>query len=448
MSTYRFRIRNYHAIQEADLAIDGITVLSGINGCGKSTLSRWLYYLIKGSFEFENNLFKGFAEELVTILHPMLFICNDVELFNRTIHNDSNSATDKLYRIKKRIEQVQEYSKSEVEVVRGLFIQALETSVDCLKQNVDSDLGEARMGRILRYLDTSIENKSFEEAINEYAEKNQELLDHLTDKLYNEINERSYDSFIKELNKRFKVNNDIPSEIQLEEEGVALIDKRISNLYNLQDTIYIDTPMSITSDSTNNYFWKSLRQMIKTENSKQESSEVKKILMRIKMLMGGEAVLDKDDNILMPNTLRYISSDQEVNIELSEAATGFKTFSYLQRLLENGYLNEKTLLLIDEPEAHLHPQWIVEYARLLVLLNKKVGLKIMIASHNPDMVAAIHDIANKEGLIDKTNFYVAKECEGSKHQFVYKPLGHDIKEIFESFNIALDRIQEYGTAGL
>ena len=133
---------------------------------------------------------------------------------------------------------------------------------------------------------------------------------------------------------------------------------------------------------------------------------------------------------------------------LTEVATGFKTFSYLQRLLENGYLNEETLLMIDEPEAHLHPQWIVEFARMLVLLHKVLGLKIMVASHNPDMVSAIHDIANKEGILDHTCFYVARQSDTNRHAFSYEALGHEIGEIFESFNIAIDRIREYGAAGV
>ena len=35
-------------------------------------------------------------------------------------------------------------------------------------------------------------------------------------------------------------------------------------------------------------------------------------------------------------------------------------------------------MIIDEPEAHLHPQWIVEYARLIVLLHKKLVLNFLL----------------------------------------------------------------------
>lgn len=45
MHTYHFTIENYQAIRCASVDINGITVLSGINGCGKSTFSRWLYYI-------------------------------------------------------------------------------------------------------------------------------------------------------------------------------------------------------------------------------------------------------------------------------------------------------------------------------------------------------------------------------------------------------------------
>ena len=46
--------------------------------------------------------------------------------------------------------------------------------------------------------------------------------------------------------------------------------------------------------------------------------------------------------------------------DLNEVATGIKAFSIIQLLLKNGHIDNRTLLIIDEPESHLHPQWIVE----------------------------------------------------------------------------------------
>ena len=129
--------------------------------------------------------------------------------------------------------------------------------------------------------------------------------------------------------------------------------------------------------------------------------------------------------------------------DLSDVATGIKAFSILRLLLKGGHLTENTLLIIDEPESNLHPQWIVEYARIIVMLNKELGVKFFLASHNPDMVSAIRYISEKEGILDNVNFYIA-EKEEKTFSYDYKYLMKDIEPIFESFNIAIDRINKYG----
>ena len=113
----------------------------------------------------------------------------------------------------------------------------------------------------------------------------------------------------------------------------------------------------------------------------------------------------------------------------------------LQLLLKNRFLDENTLLIIDEPEAHLHPQWIIEYARVLVLLHKKLKVKFFITSHSTDMVSAIKYISEKERVGKNVSFYVANEKEN--HKYVYKYLGNDIEPIFESFNKSFDILSSY-----
>ncbi len=140
--------------------------------------------------------------------------------------------------------------------------------------------------------------------------------------------------------------------------------------------------------------------------------------------------------------MRYVRRADGLNISIDEVATGMKSFAYLLRLLQNGYIDNQTLLIIDEPEAYLHPQWIVKFAKVLVLIQKQLGTKIMVASHDPDMVAAINSIAEAEGLSKITNFYQASK-EPGELRYTYDNSGNDISRVFESFNIALDRIDDY-----
>ena len=151
----------------------------------------------------------------------------------------------------------------------------------------------------------------------------------------------------------------------------------------------------------------------KNTKNQLSDSEQSKIRFIIKNIIGGN-VVEIDD--LSRYELHYKTADG-LDIDISEAATGIKSFAYILRLLENGWLNNQTLLIIDEPEAHLHPQWIVEFARVLVHLQKELGVKVLIASHDPDMVAAIHDMSQYYHISDDTNFYIAENSgEGSRRR--------------------------------
>ena len=49
----RFFTEDFRAIKSADITIYGITLVAGENGCGKSTLSKLLYYLYKSLANYD-----------------------------------------------------------------------------------------------------------------------------------------------------------------------------------------------------------------------------------------------------------------------------------------------------------------------------------------------------------------------------------------------------------
>ena len=212
----------------------------------------------------------------------------------------------------------------------------------------------------------------------------------------------------------------------------------------IQNSIYIDTPMAIGYhlDVRGYGYWNDLIYTLKnTKPNYSTSTNVETLFQNISgdNIVSGQVYFNDD---IVSQEFVYKRNDGQI-FNLEECATGIKAFGILQMLLRNGVLSKNTLLIIDEPEAHLHPQWIVEYARMIVLMHKLIGIKFFIASHNPDMVAAIHRITQKEDLIARTHFYQTFAQKDS-FKYVYKDLGGSIAEIFESFNIALSRIQSYG----
>jgi len=98
----------------------------------------------------------------------------------------------------------------------------------------------------------------------------------------------------------------------------------------------------------------------------------------------------------------------EEKFDLDNIATGIKTFGILQVLLDNNRLNEKTVLILDEPEVHLHPKWQLEMAKIIVKLVKN-GVKILVNSHSPYMIEALKRYSEVRDIEDKTNFYLAED---------------------------------------
>ncbi|MCK9374368.1 MAG: AAA family ATPase [Sulfuricurvum sp.] len=105
---------------------------------------------------------------------------------------------------------------------------------------------------------------------------------------------------------------------------------------------------------------------------------------------------------------RFFFDKKGQKIELLNTATGIKYFGLFQVLSQNNYLNENTVLILDEPEVHLHPKWQLEMAKLIVELVKN-GVKILVNSHSPYMIEALKRYADREKIEDIANFYLAED---------------------------------------
>ena len=72
-----------------------------------------------------------------------------------------------------------------------------------------------------------------------------------------------------------------------------------------------------------------------------------------------------------------------------------------------------------------------------------LGTKVVISSHNPDMVSAIESVADKEGILPTVNFYLSEPDTENDGKYVFTGLGQSCEKIFDSFNMAIDRINRY-----
>ena len=438
MSTYKYSLFDYHAISQAEIAIDGITVLAGENGCGKSTLSRWLYYLVNTAANFDELLFDELKMQLDGLLQQGRTIVREV---GRVVREFNSSDFIDLSGNLRRVTFSQENS---VNVVMQMFERALRILGAGLIEYLSDSRSELRIQRMNLYLNLNIDSQeNLQPSVDSYIEGKLQEAEAFLAEYNRNVEERTTEHFFDLVHSTYGVEDKEPERIQLSEDGVKLLRKNgLGNLLALDRAIYVDTPMALNFGSTHSdsVFWSDLRRMMKSSPKPPTPSSFK-LLIRVRNLIGGDVRLQ--DSLYQGKELHYVRKSDNLNIKLEDTATGMKTFAYIQKLIENGFLNNRTLLLIDEPEAHLHPKWIFEFAHLLVLLYKELGVKVMVASHNPDMVAAIQRVAQVENVIDDTHFYQAYLLNDG-FQYAYHDLGGAINEIFRSFNIATSRIQDYG----
>ena len=135
--------------------------------------------------------------------------------------------------------------------------------------------------------------------------------------------------------------------------------------------------------------------------------------------------LKKEGNI-------FVFRRKNIDIPLVNVAHGIKSFGILQVLLENGYISRYGILIVDEPEVHLHPKWQLKYAEILVKLAKN-DIKILLNTHSPYIIEAIKRYSEKEKLVEKVNFYLADNG--------YIKYQHTLENIFEKLAIPMRELK-------
>lgn len=105
---------------------------------------------------------------------------------------------------------------------------------------------------------------------------------------------------------------------------------------------------------------------------------------------------------------RWRTGNKKSNFSVNQMASWIKSFSILQLLEQWWNLNNNNLIVLDEPESHLHPEWQLKYAEVVCEMVKK-WVKVVINSHSPYMIEALNKISIRQGLIEKSNFYLTKE---------------------------------------
>ena len=155
---------------------------------------------------------------------------------------------------------------------------------------------------------------------------------------------------------------------------------------------------------------------------------------KIKDTIGGEIIYDHDRQDLIFVELDD-STDKESRQELSlfMTATGIVQLGVLGYFINNHIIDKGTILLIDEPEAHLHTEWQAVMMEVLYAL-KEYGVKVILATHGPTIMQQLEVEVTKRkqqdevalNLFAKDGMFGSTEDDFNK---INKEIGHNMNRV-------------------
>ena len=417
----RLILENVGKVQEADIKLDGITLIAGENNTGKSTVGKMLFCIFESFYKIERQI----SQERINTI-------------GRHIANFYHETFNRAGR------------KYSVHDLAAEFVH-----------NKEQYVGDSRI--IRKAIENFFENRE----INFDAIAYQDTLEQLADKIYSvlfiedteirrAILQRTLDSEFG-MKIGFLNNESNYSKIQLEIRNSKIEFEVINNenINIIQDMslnkkiIYVDDPF-VLDDLQDLLPYRSvyglnhrdslLDKIVRVKDTRDfgalDEILVNKKLERIFETMNG--ICDGDLTVSEDGgNYSYRTSELNGTLEMSNLSTGIKSFIILKTLLRNGSINDNGVVILDEPEIHLHPEWQLKFAEVIVLIQKEFGVNILLNTHSPYFLNAIEVYVKKYGIEKKCKFYLTDDNEGRTNikdvtdqtELIYEKLARPLQDL-------------------
>lgn len=447
-------IKNVGVIQDSTLEIKGLTVITGQNNSGKTTVGKILYSIFSAKEDLYDDatrdIIKYAKNKLTRVVREsaLAFFFRRYRIYANHDEPIKNNPLLNVYRDEfpelNTIEDIQNFTLFLCNEIDKIEFNSLLNQgghiVDATKY-IDEDSFKNEMNSLIEKLHKLIETVA---QLSDFAfyEKTK-IFKTMRTEFNNQISPvRIPDNYtsIVSLNE----NNEF-FEVKIDNKAKKVVSSGYLGFEDIGNVIFIDdvTVIDNASPSFPNFYRQGkgkynegeLSEVIEALDHKislicklSSTNDIVETIVRNEAYdhIVGNLINLLDGNIILNDGEFVCSSDK---LDIANLAMGSKLFAILLMLISNGNINEKTLLILDEPEAHLHPSWQNRLAEIIVLLMKRMGIKILITSHSPNFLLALQTYSRKYQAETEFNFYKTEKREDG-YIVDYKKMNEELSKVY------------------
>lgn len=453
------KLKNIGKLSEAEIYLEGITIICGENNSGKSTIGKALYnvfYSFLDSEEIANNQKNDkIGNEFDEIHKQLMFILKKITPSNEMFSEKDFSTIKKNFKAR--------FKKCDSSNIEKVFDEYFEKCINLFKINYtteDKNFCEFNsLKATWKNILVNLCKISTEDIVKDIVSVQTEKVFHgqITKisceesyiKFYDDIKgnlSMNYSSNDKctEAIQEFIVNSDsIPIYIEnprvidllsnpiiKSKEFIKMIlspSNSYSDIYGqlLSGNFAASLTMSLKKWAKNSQLDDSRMDIIQTEK------KVTEMIEELNKLLNGKFLAND-------YTIRFKDNDIETALDVRNLSTGVKSMAVIERCLSLGIIKDGSNLILDEPEIHLHPEWQLKYAEFIIILQKALNLTVLITTHSPQFLRAIECYMDKYEIMNRLNVYSIEN--GSITNASYSEYG--ISEIYDKLSKPYDELQQ------